>query len=304
VVYWFGKEFEAARRYEKAKNIYQQVVWRYPDSSHASKALLAASKMDVLSLIESGDDNAAQAALDNLIADFNDHPDSPEAVFVVGEQYYTKAFRCVNEDLSTEANDYFRKAVTTLETIIQKLPPSATYTPRACRLVAYGYYRLGEYHKAIEYGRKVVDNWPDSNHAGAAQFLIGDCFEKLRDSGSLPQSEANAKMERAYKAVVENYPDCASAKYAWPQLKLGWLNFERGQWGKAAQYFEISLKKCPENQRPSRILYALGRAYEEMGQLDKAADVYNEFIKSVSPDDPRIETVKARLEKLGLTSDN
>jgi hypothetical protein len=48
----------------------------------------------------------------------------------------------------------------------------------------------------------------------------------------------------------------------------------------------------------------VGRAYEEIGQPDKAEQVYHEFIKSVDPSDPRIETVKARLEKLGITSDN
>jgi cytochrome c-type biogenesis protein CcmH/NrfG len=64
------------------------------------------------------------------------------------------------------------------------------------------------------------------------------------------------------------------------------------------------LKKDPENRLPPHILYPLGRAYEEIGQPDKAAQVYHEFIKSVDPSDPRIETVKARLEKLGITSDD
>ena len=42
-----------------------------------------ASLMNILSLIEGGNDTEAQEALDSLIADFNDHPDLTEAVFVL-----------------------------------------------------------------------------------------------------------------------------------------------------------------------------------------------------------------------------
>jgi len=118
----------------------------------------------------------------------------------------------------------------------------------------------------------------------------------------LSESEANPKIEHAYKAVVEKYPDCTSVKDA--SLKLGWLNFKKGRWTEAVGYFELCLEKYPEKYRPPHVLYALGRAYEEIGQLDKAAQAYHEFIKSIDPSDPRIETVKARLEKLGVTSND
>ena len=79
---------------------------------------------------------------------------------------------------------------------------------------------------------------------------------------------------------------------------MGWLNFKRGQWVEAIQYWELSLKKSEENRKPVHILYPLGRVYEELGQLDKAAPVYNEFLSSVHSIDSGIERVKTRLEKL------
>jgi TolA-binding protein len=219
VVYWFGKEFEAAKKYERAKSIYQQVVWRYPESSHASKALLAASKMDVLSLIESGEDKAAQVALDKLIADFNDHPDSPEAVFVVGEQYYNEAFWCENDGLEAEARDNFRKTIIIWERIITELPPHSPYTPQAYYLSAVCYRRIGEYENAIEYCQKVLDDWPDYKRAWHTQFMIGRCYEKLKKQGSIPSSEASLKIKEAYQKLIENYPDCIVASIA-----QDWLN--------------------------------------------------------------------------------
>jgi len=183
--------YDIAGRYnqpaELIETVYQQVVELFPESSFAGKAPLNISRLNIISLINSGDDPNAFIAIDTLITDFNNHPDLPGTIFAIGEQYYNKAFRCVNEDLSTEANDYFRKAVTALETIVQKLPPSAPYTPRACRLVAYGYYRLGEYHKAIEYGRKVVDNWPDYELASWTELVIDRCLKQLEKSVSDPE---------------------------------------------------------------------------------------------------------------------
>jgi outer membrane protein assembly factor BamD (BamD/ComL family) len=214
VVYWFGKEFEAAKKYERAKSIYQQVVWRYPESSHAAKALLAASKMDVLSLIESGADTAAQAALDTLIADFNDHPDLPDAVFVVGEQYYNEAFRYENQRLEAEAKENFRKAIAIWERIITELPPNALYTAQAHNFSAICYRRMGEYEKAIEYFQKIVHDYPDYDYASYAQFVVGRIYVTLKKVGRMSNDEANPKIVQAYENILQKYPDSKWVKPA------------------------------------------------------------------------------------------
>jgi len=63
-------------------------------------------------------------------------------------------------------------------------------------------------------------------------------------------------------------------------------------------YFELFLEKAPEDQRRGDVLYDLGRAYEEMGELDAAVQVYSAFIEIADPDDPRVKGVEARLEEL------
>jgi TolA-binding protein len=297
VLYWFAKEFEASKAYEEAKSIYQQVVQQYPDSSHAAKAWLGFYRIEALSLIEAGDDAAAQAALDILIADFNDHSDLAAAVFAVGERYYNWAFQCENQGLAAESEENFQKAIAVWERIITELPPSPI-TPQAYFSSAECCRRLGKYEKAVEYFQAVVDNWPDYEYAGDAQFLIGTSYERLRNGGSLPESEANPKIEQAYKSVVDKYPDCASAKYS--SMELGRLSFKKGEWASAAQYLELCLNKYPENQGPRYLIYPLlGRAYEEMAEFDLAARFYGEFIKVAAPGDRRVKSVKTRLEALG-----
>lgn len=75
-----GARYKEYGKYEEAKNIYQQVIEQYPDSPYVHEAQLGVSAITgVLSLIESGQVIAAEAAIDNLVADFNDHPGLPEA---------------------------------------------------------------------------------------------------------------------------------------------------------------------------------------------------------------------------------
>lgn len=278
--------------YEKAEQFYQYIIDNWPEDTYAMWARMGLGQV---SAALDSNNVAGEVAMESIIADLNDHPDLPTALFVAGNEDYKKALRMQNEGLDAEAKEYFTKAIAVWEKIMQEFPKSNA-TPRACYFSAQCYRRLAEYEKAIERCKKMVDNWPDDEYAGSAQFLIGVCFEGLRDSGTLPQSEANAKIEQAYKLVVEKYPHSSSVEDACREL--GWLNFKRGQWAEAASYFELCRGKSPKDYL---ILYPLGRAYEEIGRLDKAKQVYNEFINTVPPTDPRVEKVKARLEKLALS---
>lgn len=78
-------------------------------------------------------------------------------------------------------------------------------------------------------------------------------------------------------------------------------NFQKGQWSDAAMYFELFLEKSPDDPRRSYVLYDLGRAYEKMGELDMAAEVYRAFIELADLTDRRIKKVKAWLESLKET---
>jgi len=246
-----------------------------------------------------GNDANAQAALDSLIADFNDHPGLPEVVFVIGEEYYNRALSDANEGLVAEARDNFQKTVAVWEKVIQQLPASAAYTPRFYYIAAVVYSQeLGQYAKGIEYYQHIVDNWPEYKFAWHAQYFVGMYYERLLRVGGITESEANSKVEEAYRAVVEKYPDSNSAPVA--ALKLGQINLARRQWPDVAYYLELFVNK--EDGRAPHFLftgamYDLGQAYEQLGEVDGAIEVYGVFMQTADPDDSRIKTVKAKLEK-------
>ena len=200
--------------------------------------------------------------VDALVADFND---LPKVLCIIGEEYGIKASELKSQGLETEAKEYFQKAVSVWERVIQEFPD--------CDIIPRAYLSVANY------------------------------YEKLIELGAVTKPEATPKIEYACQVITENFP---GSKYVKPAaLKLGQINFEKGQWLKATQYWELSLGKYTEKKyRPHHILYPLGRAFEELGRLEEAGQVYNEFIQTTYPGDPRVERVRARLENLALPTDN
>ncbi|MDH4241771.1 MAG: tetratricopeptide repeat protein, partial [Phycisphaerae bacterium] len=219
---WVTAQFcRDLKKYEKANRLYQHVVDKWPNSEHAILSQMGMSEVDVLYLIDSGNDTAAHQALDSLIADFNDHPALPKHLFVIGEQYYNVAFRFEKERRAAEGKENFLNAIVIWDRILKDLHPSPV-TPETYLLVGICYDRIGNYRTAIKYYQVVLDDWPDYQHACSAQYKIGRCYQRLRDAGLLGRPEAEIKIRAAYEAVVKIYPDCSTANAA-----RNWLNYNK-----------------------------------------------------------------------------
>jgi len=206
--------FERANKFGQARSIYRKIV---ADYNKTDSALTAQKKLAVLE-IKAGDQVATQAALDTLIADFNEHPDLPEAVFVVGEQYYNWASQCKKTGLLAKEKDILLKTIAVWERIITDLS-SSPITPQAYYMSARCYERIGQYEDAIDYYSIVVDNWPDYERAWNAQFLIARCFDRLARSGSIPRADAAPIIRQACEKLIINYPDSMAVGAALNLLK-------------------------------------------------------------------------------------
>jgi len=90
---------------------------------------------------------------------------------------------------------------------------------------------------------------------------VGWCYEALKDSSDSNElAEAvNPLIEEAYKATLEDYPDCYIADYA--AYQLAELNAETGDTAEAVIY-------------------------------------YRKFLELARPDDRKIDAVKAKLTEL------
>jgi tetratricopeptide (TPR) repeat protein len=213
IIYWFGKELEALKRYEDAKSVYQRVARDYFDNPHAPKAEVRIPKMDILALIESGNDRAAETAVDSLIATFRDNSDLSESVFNIGEQYYNQAASYEAQNLNAKAGDCFRRALVVWEKMITQLPKSIA-TAWAHNLSADCYRRFGEHQRAIGHYQALLDGWPDYEYAWNVLFLKGRAYQQLKESGVVSESDADMQTRVAYEQLLKKYPTCKAVKYA------------------------------------------------------------------------------------------
>jgi tetratricopeptide (TPR) repeat protein len=202
-------EYRKLGNYGKANELDQYVIDHWPQDVQVMWAKMDMAKTN----IALGNYTSVEKTINVLIADFNDHPEMPLAIFMLGEEYYNKAFRCENEGRETEVKGLFTKAVVAWERIIPQLQKSDIIA-YAYNVAADCYRRLSQQEKAMRYYQTVVDNWPNCEYAWNALFQMGRYYEELAKSGSLSESEAAPKIRNVYQQLLEKYPDCKAAEYA------------------------------------------------------------------------------------------
>jgi len=197
-----------AGSYEKAIQLCQYVIDNWGDNT----AMVISGKLEMAKVyIAEGNDATVEVIVDELITNYGGNPASPDAVFMIGEEYYNKAHNVKGDpNLPKEqAEEHYRKAQTVWEKLINEFPPSGTYTPLACSYAAACYRRLGNYEKAIEYYEKVVQDWPNYEYAWHAQVMVARCYyyEELERSGHIITEDAAEQIRQACKKLLTEYPD-------------------------------------------------------------------------------------------------
>ena len=316
LIYKLADHYWYAGKYQNARDLYQIVVDREPEGELAlwAKAWLAGLQLIL------DNSTSAQQVVDTLIADCGGHPNLAQMIYGIANgcwyvQKYEQArhlYKYIADNLTNSNFAVRAKAWVAgcdimlgdyagpheaIEALLTDSPADLKLPGQIYQL-ALVYDRVSRFEDAKRLYQHIVDNWPESDHAGDAQSSIAAYYERLRNSGSLPPSQANPKIEVAYRQVVERYPNSASVNHA--LLELGRLHFATGKWANAAYYLSLFLEKQHANQAECRLLYPLlGKAYENSGQLDKAQQVYRQFIGISDPTDPRGKAVKMWLKRLG-----
>jgi len=204
VLYSIALRLEWSNNYEQAKAAYEQVPQQSSEGTSKGDTQLHIARMNVCSLIASEQFQAAQSALNDLIADFNDHPDIVETVLTVGEEYAEKAYQYEDRGDTEKTREYAQRAIEVWEKIITDFPP-CDLTAQAYYAAGASYKTLGEFDKAIQYCTKILDELPDFRSAWQAQFLIALCYEQLEASGQISQADAAAQINQVCQKLA-GYP--------------------------------------------------------------------------------------------------
>jgi TolA-binding protein len=295
-LYWITERYVWVDRLDEAKPVCQRIVENYPGSSFAARAKLRVAIADVMALIKSQDYDQAQSAFDNVVTNFKDHQDLPLAAIIIGEKYYRN--RNIADSVQ-RAKKVFQVAADTL--------PANPRSSEACCWAGDCCTELGQYAEAITYYNRSCDGFsqygcsPDSSFDNGFRtqslYMIGQSYQKLADANNMPREQAEPLIIDSYERLVREFGSCAVAKDGWRELGGIYAKNSRPQ--DTARCYEAYLKLISEERCPADVFYNLGRAYDQIGNMDSAKKTYRKFLTSALPNDPRRQEVKTRLAAIG-----
>ena len=221
----------------------------------------------------------ADAAIEQLIADYNDHPKIAKALFQIAEQHYY-------------ANNY-QQVVELLESIVSSYAdrdfPAKSELPY---LLATCYGHLGQYDKAIEYYKRTMEEYPKSRYAPRAPYKIGwICTHITKDyNDALHWFGQQRRL----------YADAACSEAALSHMGTIYIH-SLNDYGKGAEVFEQYIQEYHNGVDYWGSLSNLALCYEKLGYEQKAAVVLEEAYDKAPTEGLRTSIIEriTRLEEGG-----
>ncbi|MDH4240365.1 MAG: tetratricopeptide repeat protein, partial [Phycisphaerae bacterium] len=248
-------KYEKSRKYEEARSIYQQIVRQYPDSSEAGRARLDIPKMNLLSLFDSKEEAAAQAALDSLIADFNDHPDLPEALYEVAKKRYQDSGKY------ERANSIYERITTQW--------PGSEYDLKSQRNLVISYISMGETGQAQKALDKLALEFNEDPGLAGALLSIAEIYRK---------SKKYEEAKSIYETVVTDYPGTERALKAQKKLAIVYVDLDDDP--NAQQAIDKLAQEFPGDPNLADALYEIAKRYEWVrGKYEQAGPIYQQIIQ-------------------------
>ena len=163
------------------------------------------------------------------------------------------------------------------------------YYPKALIQLGWGYYKLGQYDKAIEGFRQLVKDTPPSPDVAQAQFNLADCYIRLER-----HAEAAAELETLLTWIVPKDNAYASTPEGVAKNKklLERTIFQRAICytrikepadqiatfrDKALRGFDQFLQVFPQSELAPKALNGRGRVQLELGQIDAATKTFDDL---------------------------
>lgn len=210
------EEYRNVGAYDTGRELFG---WLLENWQQGDKTMLELQVGVALQSIRLRELDKAAAAVDKLIADYNDNPNLAKGLFQIAEEYYMEGFRHENQGLVAESKYYFAQAVNVWEKIIADMPESE-YAAEGSLHCGDACCILGEYDQALWLYQHLVDNWPQHKYAPHAQFLVAHTCQDLINRGIMPEAEAMPLIRQAYDRILADYADSEMAERAKRWFKI------------------------------------------------------------------------------------
>jgi len=210
MMYYVGKRFQKAGKYDKAAELYRQLIQHYDENRDADRARVDLANLDIIFLIQQGDNAVAEEAIARLRVDYAGHHQLPFALAELAKTYYDKATAMAAAGSTEQHSDCLRRAAALLETVVSDFPKASFLAEKLC-WAGRCYQESGEYQKSIDTYRKVIDLYPDYRFGWHALYAQGVNYESLVLSRDLDRNEADTKIKAVYERLLQRYPTCRVA---------------------------------------------------------------------------------------------
>ncbi len=189
-----------------------------------------------------------------------------------------------------DIEDGLEKAMASYRRFLEQTPETAM-TPEAIRRLAdlkleqeYGYVQKGT-EKSVETPTqtartKTVKPAMDKPQVGGAPIEIGGDGKSVTETGVI--AATGKESEKDFEKRISKGEKVARKKdtvLAAPTTEAA-ADLENANARQAVDLYKKLLAKYPLYERNDQVLYQLSRAYEELGEVEKAMDVLNRFVKT------------------------
>lgn len=266
VIYQTAMLHHDARDYAGAEGLFAKYLEKYPSADNVEEVLYLRSE----SLVKSGRTEEGVASLRKFIARYPSSPRSAESQYEIAESYYnTNRFEDAAKEYATTARLYPRS----------EFAVSSLYNQGWC------YYRMTDTLRMVEAFRRLAGAYPDSKEAADAQFTIGDYYynAQVYDSARI-----------AYQTVVSRYPAYPRVEEAkslvrelsqinsYREYEVAMRSFDEKDYPTAIARLKEVVRKYPDADISTACEVNIASAYEQMGERDKALNLFEEVIKKYS----------------------
>jgi len=274
---FLGEIYQRQERYEKAINLYQEAIEKFPEEGSEFQYLIGKTYK------ETKDFSHALNAFDKLIKSYPKSEEAPRAQLAIAHIYgyrlgdYEKAFSKYqglvdNYSLSSsvayallgiaECYEYkgdYKKALAKYQQIIERYPGSGAdydaglkvdaitkgddYRGKPLRLytLEYKLWKEGRYQESIGVCRELISRYPKAHLTSSVQYYIGYIYQF--------ELEEYEQAIKEYQKVLKEYPKCHRASFAQYRIGECYKNLER--YDLAEEAFKKVLKEYPTT-RPAR----------------------------------------------------
>lgn len=283
--YSLGQAYVRIKDDENAIKYFEQVVTKYPKSKYA----IAANYY--LGELYAKTPNAKQKVISHFELYLKEAPDGKFAVNCADAIDKLKASDLNEEDKQLLGIAYYNGG--SYNKAIKYL--SESYNDKTWYALGKSYQLAGQKQKAIDTFSKAINSFsglcPDEvdnaikaiagmkgNNYAAWQYCQ-KLFPSYADVAIFFQAKRlyNNQAIGLYKQIVDSFPESQYAPEA--SWVVFWDKFNNKSYTDAIALGKNHIKKYPDSKSASRVVFWVGKAYERLGDKDKAITVYERMQK-------------------------